>query len=135
MNPEITILYQFHYQKALFKGPKTCNINFWIENDPPLPLELFRKFICFGGGRHPLQLKLCCNSRHSFHIQQYLPGARFDEARIHSILIHREGLELKESRMEILPVDQKGSFSVNEDRMWNALWILLNGTVVVLLTF
>ena len=32
---------------------KICNINFWIENDPP-PLELFRKFIRFGRGRRPL---------------------------------------------------------------------------------
>ena len=30
---------------SLFKFPKNCNINFWIENDPPTPLELFRKFI------------------------------------------------------------------------------------------
>ena len=28
LNPEITILYQFHDQKALFKVPKTCNIDF-----------------------------------------------------------------------------------------------------------
>ena len=27
--------YQFHAQKALFKVPKICNINFWIENAPP----------------------------------------------------------------------------------------------------
>ena len=26
MNPEITIFYQFHDQKALFKVPKSCNI-------------------------------------------------------------------------------------------------------------
>ena len=31
---------------------KICNINFWIENDPP-PLELFRKFIHFGRERRP----------------------------------------------------------------------------------
>ena len=37
LNPEITLLYQFHAQKALFKVPKICNINFWIENDPPPP--------------------------------------------------------------------------------------------------
>ena len=42
VNPESTLLYQF--QKALFKVPKICNINFWIENDPPSP----RKFIRFG---------------------------------------------------------------------------------------
>ena len=35
LNPEIAFLYQFHAQKALFKVPKICNINFWIENDPP----------------------------------------------------------------------------------------------------
>ena len=29
--------YQFHDQKALFKVPKICNINFGIENDPPTP--------------------------------------------------------------------------------------------------
>ena len=28
----MTLLYQFHAQKALFKVPKICNINFWIEN-------------------------------------------------------------------------------------------------------
>ena len=34
---------------------KICNINFWIENDPPPPpLELFRKFIRFGVRTRPL---------------------------------------------------------------------------------
>ena len=33
---------------------KICNINFWIENDPPPLLELFRKFIRFGRGKRPL---------------------------------------------------------------------------------
>ena len=56
LNPEITLLYQFHAQKALFKVPKICNINFGIENDSPLPfapLELFRKFIRFGSATLP----------------------------------------------------------------------------------
>ena len=35
LNPEITLLNQLPTQKALFKVPKICNINFWIENDPP----------------------------------------------------------------------------------------------------
>ena len=35
LNPESTILYQVHDQKALFKVPKICNINFWIGNAPP----------------------------------------------------------------------------------------------------
>ena len=34
-NYEITLLYRFHAQKALFKVPKICNIIFWIEIDPP----------------------------------------------------------------------------------------------------
>ena len=34
LNPEITLLNQFPAQKALFKVPKICNINLWIENDP-----------------------------------------------------------------------------------------------------
>ena len=34
LNPEITLLYKFHTQKALFKIPKICNIYFW----PPPPL-------------------------------------------------------------------------------------------------
>ena len=46
-NPEMTLLYLFHAQKALFKVPKICDTNFWIENDPPLPLEHFQKFIGF----------------------------------------------------------------------------------------
>ena len=57
LNPEITILYQFHAQRALFKVPKICNINFWIENDPPPlspPLELFQIIIQFGRGTLPL---------------------------------------------------------------------------------
>ena len=40
---EITILNQIHDRKALFEVPKICNINFWIENDPPLPLWHFSK--------------------------------------------------------------------------------------------
>ena len=35
LNPEITLLIQFLAQKTLFKFTKICNINFWIENDPP----------------------------------------------------------------------------------------------------
>ena len=34
LNPEITLLYQFHAQKNLFKVPKTCDIIVWIKNDP-----------------------------------------------------------------------------------------------------
>ena len=38
---------------------KICNINFWIENDPPPPLQnFFRKLIRFGGARLPLWIKL-----------------------------------------------------------------------------
>ena len=37
----LLFLYQFHAQKALFKVPKICNINFWIENAPPFPLSNF----------------------------------------------------------------------------------------------
>ena len=48
LNPEITLLHQFYAKKAVFKGPKICNINFWIENAPHPPLALFRKFIRFG---------------------------------------------------------------------------------------
>ena len=36
-NPKITLLCKFHTQKALFKVPKICIINFWIENDPTPP--------------------------------------------------------------------------------------------------
>ena len=53
LNPEITLLYQFHAQKVLFKVPKICNINFWIESDPP-PLAFFQKFIRFGSRTRPL---------------------------------------------------------------------------------
>ena len=31
----LVFLYQFHAQKAVFKVPKICLIDFWIENDPP----------------------------------------------------------------------------------------------------
>ena len=42
LNPEITLLYQFHAQKALFQVPKICYIKFWIETDTP-PLGTFPK--------------------------------------------------------------------------------------------
>ena len=29
------VIFQFHAQKALFKGPKSAIQFFWIENDPP----------------------------------------------------------------------------------------------------
>ena len=57
--------YQFHAQKALFKVPKICNINFWIENDPS-PLEVFRKFIRFDTLTRPLML-----SWHQPHKKSY----------------------------------------------------------------
>ena len=44
LNPKTILL----YQKALFRVPKIYNIIFWIENEPPLPLKLFWKFIRFG---------------------------------------------------------------------------------------
>ena len=52
-NPEITNLYQFYDQKALFKVPKICNINFCIENDPTPHLTLFQKSIRFGSWTLP----------------------------------------------------------------------------------
>ena len=55
---EITILYQFHDQKALFKNPQNLQYKFWIENDP-LPFELFQKFLRFGTLTRPVsELKL-----------------------------------------------------------------------------
>ena len=48
-------MYQFHDQQALFKVPKICNINFWIENDPPPPLALFQKCIRFGSAILPFR--------------------------------------------------------------------------------
>ena len=53
LNPEITILYQFHDQKNPFKVSKICNINFLIENDPPSFLALFRKFTWFASRTLP----------------------------------------------------------------------------------
>ena len=37
---KITLLYQFHAQKALFKVPKICNITFWIENDQRINIKV-----------------------------------------------------------------------------------------------
>ena len=54
LDPEITLLYQFHGQKALFKVSKICSTNFWIGNSPsPSPLELFSKIIRFGTNIYP----------------------------------------------------------------------------------
>ena len=41
LNPEITLLNEFHAQKAVFKVVKICDINFWIENYPLLPFWNF----------------------------------------------------------------------------------------------
>ena len=57
LSPEITLLNQFYAQKGLFKVPKICDINFWIENDPP-PLALFKKFIDLVAGSSPFLLFL-----------------------------------------------------------------------------
>ena len=53
LNYEITLLYQFHAQKANYLVPKICKIDFWIENDPP-PLALFRKYVRIGAATLPL---------------------------------------------------------------------------------
>ena len=54
LDPEITLIYQFHGQKALFKVSKICSTNFWIGNSPsPFPLELFSKIIRFGTNIYP----------------------------------------------------------------------------------
>ena len=37
LNPENTLLNQCHALKALFKVPKICNLDFWIEITPPPP--------------------------------------------------------------------------------------------------
>ena len=42
LNPESTLFVSISCSKALFKVPKICNINFWIENDPP-PFGTFPK--------------------------------------------------------------------------------------------
>ena len=41
LNPEMTLLCQFHAQKALFKIPEIWYINSLIENDPTPPSEIF----------------------------------------------------------------------------------------------
>ena len=46
LNPEMTLLYQFHAQKSLFKDPKSATKFFGLKMTPPL--EVFRKFIYFG---------------------------------------------------------------------------------------
>ena len=62
MNPEITPLYQFHAQKALFKVPKICDINFWIENDHPPPSSArFQKIIRYGCRTLPLHSGIFAN--------------------------------------------------------------------------
>ena len=60
LNPEITLLYQFHAQKAIFKVPKICNINFWTENDsPPPPFALFQKSSDLA--QFPKEIDLTCS--------------------------------------------------------------------------
>ena len=53
LNPEITLLYQFHAQKALFKVPKICNIIFWMENDPLILWHFSKKSSDLVGGSFP----------------------------------------------------------------------------------
>ena len=54
--PEKTPLYHFHAEKALFKGPKSAILIFGLEITPPPLLELFQKFISFGGTILPLPM-------------------------------------------------------------------------------
>ena len=45
-NPEITLLYLFHAQKALFEGPKSAIYFFGLKMiHPPPPLEVLQKII------------------------------------------------------------------------------------------
>ena len=43
--PKETLLYHFHAEKALFKGPKSATSIFGLKMTPAPSLELFRKFI------------------------------------------------------------------------------------------
>ena len=42
------------YPTCDLRKAEICNKNFWIGNDPPPRLELFQKFIRFGGVMLPL---------------------------------------------------------------------------------
>ena len=54
-------------EKAIYRS-KISNINFWIENDPPYPLEDFRKFIPFGSLTRPLGVVLLDNLVWSYRL-------------------------------------------------------------------
>jgi len=63
--------YQFHAQKALFKVPKICNIDFWIKNAPPLALFLSEKSSDLVEGSSPYEEhKKTQNSLTDTHIKE-----------------------------------------------------------------
>ena len=57
LNPEIILLFQCRAQK-LFKVPKICNINLWIENDPPTFCTFPKKSSDLVAGPFPKALKV-----------------------------------------------------------------------------
>ena len=56
MNLLFCINFMLKKTKDIFEIPKICNINFWIENAPPPPLELSRKLVRFGTATLPLEM-------------------------------------------------------------------------------
>ena len=52
-------------------------MNFWIENDPPPPLELFQKFIPFGGATRPYDLKQLVTFHTVSHVTLLVSSGKF----------------------------------------------------------
>ena len=50
----VALFFPEYMTEEAFIMAKICNINFWIGNDHPPPLELFQKFIRFGWAILPL---------------------------------------------------------------------------------
>ena len=51
--------------------------DFWIENDPPPPLELFKKFIRFGGANRPYDLKQLVTFHTVSHVTFLVSSGKF----------------------------------------------------------
>ena len=74
----LLFLYQFHAQKALFKVPKICNINFWIENDPPTPSlwHFYENSSDLVAGPFPKRWKHCEQCKQSKQSKQCLQAVQ-----------------------------------------------------------
>ena len=97
----------FMLKITLFKVPKICNINSWIERDPTPPLALFQKIIPFGSGILPLGTHCQFKQRKILSIQVFF-------------IFNNVGFDWKTVRLQQRASKYESLSDVGERRVWFA---------------